>query len=188
MKRWCLIYLVILATISGSAFGDCGCSKQKRNAQPPIPVDDDLSSSNSASLNNIEPNDDDEDSTFKRLVRVSRDHMSLIPGDRRSPIGTDKPVFAEDRESPVREVKVESFYLDRYEVSNGDFAGFVEATGYRTDAEVFGDSFVFRDEISKETQDEYVDSRVAGATWWYKVRNVTWQHPEGSESNIDGEG
>lgn len=188
-KMW-LLFAILAATIPDLGLCDCGCNKQNRNNPP-------SSSSVSESLDRVsrslDPVDysedmpaDDEDSTFKRLVRESRDKMSAIPGNPRSPIGTDKPVFAEDRESPVREVNVERFFLDRYEVSNRDFDTFVEATGYRTDAEVFGDSFVFRDEISEAVQKEYVDYRVASANWWYKVKNVTWQQPEGPGSSIAG--
>lgn len=189
MSKKCFIYLAILATIVNPGLGDCGCNKLKRNEPPPGPVEDIYETVNPGAYSD-DGNDevrDDKDSTFKRLVRESRENMSLIPGGPRSPIGTDTAVFAEDRESPVREVNVESFYLDQYEVSNKDFARFVDETGYRTDAEVFGDSFVFRDEISEAVQKEYVDFRVASATWWYKVKNVTWQQPEGLGSNIDGE-
>lgn len=198
-RIFCIFILTILATILDFTHSECGCKKLKRNDPPPDPQEDLIENlhpeatchinadgtkvcSNSAYLDDGR----DEDSTFKRLVRESRDQMSLIPGDPRSQIGTDKPIFVEDRESPVREVNVEPFYLDRYEVSNGDFGKFVEETGYRTDADVFGDSFVFRDEISEAMQEEYVDFRVASATWWYKVKNVTWQQPEGPGSSIVG--
>ena len=43
----------------------------------------------------------------------------------------------------MREVSVDSFWVDRFAVSNEDFAEFVEATGYATEAERFGWSFVF---------------------------------------------
>src|SRR4051812_41218436 len=46
-------------------------------------------------------------------------------------------------ESPVHEVTVAPFWIDAREVSVGEFAKFVEATGYKTDAEVFGWSGVF---------------------------------------------
>ena len=38
-------------------------------------------------------------------------------------------------EAPIRQVEVEGFWIDARPVSNRDFAAFVEATGYVTDAE-----------------------------------------------------
>lgn len=195
-------FILLFAALAGLANCDCGCNKLKRDATPlpAAPVKDlyeNVSPQDSCHItadgtrvcsSSPYADDDDEDSTFKRALHESRDdHMSFIPGGQRSRIGTDQAVFADDKESPVREVNVEPFYLDRYEVSNADFGRFVEATGYQTDADVFGDSFVFRDEISEAVQAEYVDFRVASATWWYKVKNVTWQHPEGIGSGIEGE-
>ena len=41
-------------------------------------------------------------------------------------------------EAPVREVDLPAFRIDKFEVINADFAQFVEATGYQTDAEQEG--------------------------------------------------
>ena len=38
-------------------------------------------------------------------------------------------------EAPVRRVTVDGFYIDRFAVTNAEFARFVEATGYVTAAE-----------------------------------------------------
>jgi formylglycine-generating enzyme required for sulfatase activity len=46
-------------------------------------------------------------------------------------------------ESPAHEVTLESFWIDRNEVTVGEFARFVEATGYTTEAERFGWAGVF---------------------------------------------
>src|SRR5207302_7226990 len=46
-------------------------------------------------------------------------------------------------EAPVHEVAVNSFWMDEHEVTLAEFAKFVTATGYRTDAEKFGWSGVF---------------------------------------------
>jgi formylglycine-generating enzyme required for sulfatase activity len=59
-------------------------------------------------------------------------------------MGSEDPgSYAEDGEGPVREVVLSPFELDRYAVSNDQFARFVDATAYRTDAEGFGSAFVF---------------------------------------------
>src|SRR5215218_4975900 len=69
-------------------------------------------------------------------------------------------------ESPSHEVRVESFWMDAREVTVGEFAKFVEATGYKTDAERFGWSGVF----DRESGD------------WVRVDGADWRHPEGPAS------
>ena len=59
-------------------------------------------------------------------------------------IGTNKPRLPFDGESPSRQVQIKSFYIDKYEVSNEDFKVFVDNTGYITDSELYGWSFVFK--------------------------------------------
>ena len=100
-------------------------------------------------------------------------------------IGTDNPVFLPDGETPRRGVDISTFYIDKYEVSNANFEEFVEATGHRTEAESYGDSFVFEGLLSEKTKNE-IDQAVAAAPWWLPVKHATWKTPEGSDSNIKG--
>ena len=59
-------------------------------------------------------------------------------------MGSDGPhSYPDDGEGPVRRVRLEPFWIDALAVSNADFVRFVEATGYATEAEHFGWSFVF---------------------------------------------
>ncbi len=51
----------------------------------------------------------------------------------------------EPDEQPPHEVDLPAFEIDRFEVTNADFAQFVEATGYQTDAEKEGLSRIWRD-------------------------------------------
>jgi len=54
-------------------------------------------------------------------------------------MGSDDPIaYPEDGEGPVKRVEVGSFWIDAYAISNADFAAFVEATDYRTEAERYG--------------------------------------------------
>lgn len=69
-------------------------------------------------------------------------------------------------EAPVHTVAVAPFWIDVYEVSVADFAKFVEATGYKTDAEKFGWSGVF-DRAAKQ---------------WSKSDGADWRHPHGPGS------
>ena len=85
-----------------------------------------------------------------------------------------------DGEGPVREVVLSPFRIDPYCVSNADFAGFVAATGYVTDAERHGWSFVFH---------LFLDSpgrfRAVPATpWWKQVHGACWHRPEGPGSSV----
>ena len=48
-----------------------------------------------------------------------------------------------DAEGPVRTVELKPFAIDVHAVTNQDFKGFIEATGYVTDAERFGWSYRF---------------------------------------------
>ncbi|XP_017057812.1 formylglycine-generating enzyme [Drosophila ficusphila] len=109
--------------------------------------------------------------------------MSLIPGGTVY-MGTDNPHFPADRESPERQVRLKDFYLDKFEVSNDAFAKFVIATNYTTEAERFGDSFLFKTLLSPIEQRNLEDFRVASAVWWYKVSGVSWKHPNGADSNL----
>jgi rhamnose transport system permease protein len=42
------------------------------------------------------------------------------------------------KEAPAHEVNLPTFYMDKFEVTNANFAAFVQATGYQTDAEKAG--------------------------------------------------
>lgn len=86
-----------------------------------------------------------------------------------------------DGEGPARSVHVDAFRIDRYAVANARFARFVAATGYVTDAERIGWSFVFAGLLP----DDFAETRgVAAAPWWRQVYGANWRQPEGSHSDI----
>ena len=102
-------------------------------------------------------------------------------------MGTDyKGAFPADGEGPVRAVTLDPFQIDTFPVTNEDFARFVDATGYRTEAERFGWSFVFWAHIPENRFSELVDDTVAAAPWWCKVYGAFWRHPEGPGSSLRG--
>ncbi|XP_067159763.1 formylglycine-generating enzyme [Apteryx mantelli] len=113
---------------------------------------------------------------------AGRRRMVAIPGGVFT-MGTDEPEIQQDGEWPARRVHVNSFYMDQYEVSNEDFEIFVNSTGYVTEAEKFGDSFVFEGMLSEEVKAE-IHQAVAAAPWWLPVKGANWKHPEGPDSNI----
>ncbi|XP_023602172.1 sulfatase-modifying factor 1 isoform X1 [Myotis lucifugus] len=98
-------------------------------------------------------------------------------------MGTDDPQIKQDGEAPARRVTVDAFYMDAYEVSNADFERFVNATGYLTEAEKFGDSFVFEGLLSEQVK-AGIQQAVAAAPWWLPVKGASWRHPEGPDSTV----
>jgi formylglycine-generating enzyme required for sulfatase activity len=96
-------------------------------------------------------------------------------------MGSDDLSFPADGEGPVREVRVAPFWIDTFAVSNADFADFVEATGYVTEAEGFEWSFVFHLFLPAD----FPPTRaMAAAPWWRQVFGADWRHPEGPHSDI----
>uniref|UniRef100_A0A8C5U8X8 Sulfatase modifying factor 1 n=1 Tax=Malurus cyaneus samueli TaxID=2593467 RepID=A0A8C5U8X8_9PASS len=85
---------------------------------------------------------------FPNLFVVFAVQMVAIPGGVFT-MGTHQPEIQQDGEGPARRVHVNAFYMDQYEVSNEQFERFVNSTGYITEAEKFGDSFVFEGMLSE---------------------------------------
>lgn len=161
---------------------DCGCNKIKRdengNRDSAPKNDRDGELSECAVPNNRESQ------TMHLMHNIDDTDMSMIPAGEYV-VGTNEPYFQMDRESPERTVWLDEFFIDKYEVSNGDFAAFVAETNYVTEAETFGDSFVFKGLLLDDVRRQYHDYRVASAPWWYKINGTSWRHPEGPRSSID---
>ena len=92
--------------------------------------------------------------------------------------------FPADGEGPVREVALRGFAIDLCAVSVAAFAAFVEDTGYVTEAEHFGWSFVFRNHVPKSAFKKSLVRTVPGLGWWYAVDRACWKRPEGPGSHI----
>nr|WP_255429901.1 formylglycine-generating enzyme family protein [Streptomonospora sp. PA3] len=92
--------------------------------------------------------------------------------------------YAADGETPVHEVEVSPLRIGATAVTNRAFALFVDATGYRTDAERFGSSAVFRHAVSARRSD--VLGAAPSAPWWLEVAGADWRHPFGPLSGLDG--
>jgi formylglycine-generating enzyme required for sulfatase activity len=89
-----------------------------------------------------------------------------------------------DGETPVHPVRLEAFSIDATPVTVADFARFVEATGYRTEAETFGYSAVFHLFVAASPDD--ILGRPPQTPWWLGVRGADWAHPCGPRSTVDG--
>jgi formylglycine-generating enzyme required for sulfatase activity len=92
--------------------------------------------------------------------------------------------FPKDGEGPARQVRMKSFLLSPYAVTNKQFKAFADATGYKTEAETFGWSFVFHLLASEETR-QRVKTVPQGVPWWLVVEGSYWAAPEGPGSSIE---
>ena len=97
-------------------------------------------------------------------------------------------------ERPVHSVKVDGFWMGAREVTNREFAAFVEATGYRTVAERPLDpaqyprvdpALLEPGALVFAAPDHPVSLR-NHTQWWAWVLGANWMHPTGPESSLDG--
>ena len=126
--------------------------------------------------------------------------MIWIPGGEFSMGANDPPdmddvgMKATTDGRPIHRVYVDGFFMDKTDVTNGEFAKFVKATRYVTVAE------------RKPRQEDYPnappENLVAGSVvfsppdhpvplndhfqWWSYLPGADWRHPEGPTSNIKG--
>ena len=118
--------------------------------------------------------------------RLSRNVVALDGG--RFLMGTDdKEGFPDDGEGPSREVSLSPFSISAQAVTNAEFSRFVKSTGYKTEAELFGWTFVFHLFVPEETAAR-IDRVVEITPWWWPVEGAYWEKPEGSTSNLKGRG
>ena len=80
--------------------------------------------------------------------------------------------------------QVAAFDLDAHEVTNRDFAAFVDATGFETEAERWGWSLIFHPE---DTANPDLEQRVATTPWWLAVEGAYWRHPRGPDSAAEAD-
>ena len=74
-----------------------------------------------------------------------------------------------DDEKPIHTVYLDTYWIDRTEVTNAMFAAFVEVTDYETDTESRGWSYAY-----------------FGDDGWGEVEGADWWHPKGPSSNTAG--
>jgi len=132
---------------------------------------------------------------------VAPDGMVWIPGGEFS-MGARDPFDREDLvgmqattdSRPIHRVAVDGFWMDETEVTNEQFARFVEATGYVTVAE--------RVPRQEDFPTAPPENLVAGSVvfsppdhavplndhfqWWSYVKGADWRHPSGPDSSIQG--
>lgn len=85
--------------------------------------------------------------------------------------------YPADGEVPVHAVEISGFRMDTTAVTNQQFAAFVDATGYRTEAEKYGTSAVFHLVVQAPTRD--ILGVATDSPWWLNVKGADWAHPAG---------
>ncbi|MEM8592712.1 MAG: SUMF1/EgtB/PvdO family nonheme iron enzyme [Pseudomonadota bacterium] len=98
-----------------------------------------------------------------------------IPGGT-ALVGTSNPRLPADCEGPLRKVTIKRFFMERGTVTNAQFSAFVAETGYETEAERLGWSFVFAAHVPEAVGDTRA---VVEAQWWRRVDGATWRAPHG---------
>jgi formylglycine-generating enzyme required for sulfatase activity len=97
-------------------------------------------------------------------------------------------------EAPVRTVSVDGFSIDRRQVTNREFAAFVEDTGYVTVAERALDPGDYPGAPPENlVPGSLVFTMTPGpvdlrhlSQWWTWTPGASWRHPDGPGSSIDG--
>jgi formylglycine-generating enzyme required for sulfatase activity len=95
--------------------------------------------------------------------------------------GEDAAAHAADGQGVARPVRLRPFHLSATAVSNAEFEAFVRATGYTTEAERLGWSYVFRGFLGR---DAAVVGVAGGTPWWCAVAGACWHAPEGRGSHL----
>jgi formylglycine-generating enzyme required for sulfatase activity len=123
--------------------------------------------------------------TTKSQHAASDDEMIALEGGHFL-MGTDSGVgFPEDGEGPIRQIEVNPFLIDKTTVTNADFVRFAKETGYTTEAEQFGWSFVFYQFLPEKLLQTGPPSPKQ-VPWWKGVKGAWWKRPEGPGSSIEG--
>lgn len=96
-------------------------------------------------------------------------------------------------EKSAQSVTVQDFCIDNYEVTNKQFAKFVEETSYITIAE----RPLSLEQFPQLTEEERLPGSVVfqpipkgqsfqELSWWHWIQGANWRHPEGVNSSIEG--
>jgi len=99
-------------------------------------------------------------------------------------MGSNAPAGTEDGEDPMRSVEIDEFLIDTACVSNIEFSRFVQNTGYQTEAERIGWSYVFVAQLHPGSKSHVIEGNVLEAPWWLAVEGANWRAPDGPGSSI----
>jgi len=131
-------------------------------------------------------------------IQKLSENMVLIPGGKYL-MGSEGPE-AYTNEKPIHEVFIDSFHMDKYEVTNYQFLQFVNETGYITTAEKMINWSDMKKQLPPNTPKPpdsllYPGSLVFQAStypiplndesrWWKWQAGISWKNPNGLNSSI----
>ena len=121
---------------------------------------------------------------FFQEANLTKSNFVTIPAGEFL-MGTDQPFYPTDGESPSRSVWLDEFKISQFSVTNSEFAAFIEATGYQTEAEIYGWSYVFNGFIDETTASKQVAGVAASAPWWLAIEGAYWFKPFGNSKTIE---
>jgi formylglycine-generating enzyme required for sulfatase activity len=126
--------------------------------------------------------------------------MVWIPGGEFT-MGSDK-LGSRKNEQPAHRVSLDGYWIDSHDVTNREFARFVEETGYVTTAERSVDWEELRKQLPPGTPRPAPEMLQPGSlvftpsngpvdlalmqNFWRWVPGANWRHPEGPESTLAG--
>ena len=96
-------------------------------------------------------------------------------------VGTNQPFLPLDGEGPLRQQALGPFRMSRGSITNADFAAFISETGYITEAEHIGWSYVFWSQVP-----DYVGQTqgVVNLEWWRAVEGACWNRLTGPKCTL----
>ncbi|UBZ14980.1 formylglycine-generating enzyme family protein [Flagellimonas marinaquae] len=142
------------------------------------------------------------ESPQKSPVKVPEGMVWIPGGDfMQGAVPNDK--MAMGHEKPAHKVHVDGFFMDIHEVTNAEFAKFVEETGYVTVAEREIDWEEMKKQLPAGTEKPHDSILQPGSLifkktkssvpnlydysqWWEWKIGADWKHPNGPESTIEG--
>ena len=143
---------------------------------------------------------DPDEASVGQAGRKAPPGMAWIPEGTFLMGTNDKQSFPNER--PAHLVQVNGFWMDEHDVTNAEFAKFVEATGYVTTAERPINWEDLRKQLPPGTPKPDEGALAPGSlvftptsgpvplndlsAWWRWVKRANWRHPEGPGSSIQG--
>ncbi|WP_034644429.1 formylglycine-generating enzyme family protein [Cellulophaga geojensis] len=148
------------------------------------------------------------DTTYTLLVKKPKDvkvpnGMVWIPGGEFIQGAVPQDKMAMQHEKPAHKVAVDGFFMDITEVTNAQFAKFVNQTGYTTVAERAIDWEEMKKQVPEGTPKPHDSILQPGSLtfkktktsvpnlfdfsqWWHWTIGANWKHPNGPGSSIKG--
>jgi len=140
---------------------------------------------------------------LKEAPHEAPEGMVWIPGGEFEQGAVPNDDMAMAHERPSHPVQVDGFFMDVHEVTNAEFAKFVDETGYVTIAEREINWEELKKQLPEGTEKPHDSILQPGSLifkktkssvpnlfdysqWWEWKIGANWKHPNGPDTNIDG--